>query len=112
MALINKGKGRPKGSQNKITKTAREIADRMGVCPMEILLHFANKDWKALGYESPTLLKITADGAHEVDRISAELRASCAKEAAKYIYPTQKAVEITTDDNSIRVVIEDYKTAK
>jgi hypothetical protein len=97
-----------KGCPNKITTSAKELAQKLGIDPLEILLHFANKDWKALGYDSPTLLKITADGGHEVDRISAEMRVMAAKEAAKYIYPTQKAVEFTGDQPQIKMIIEDY----
>lgn len=97
-----------KGIPNKVTKLARDIAAEVGVDPLRILLSFASDNWKALGYESPKLLKITADGGHEVDRISAELRMQAAREACKYIYPTQKAVEFTGDQNVFKVVIEDF----
>ena len=100
--------GRPKGSQNKITTSARELAEELGISPLAVLLHTANKDWEALGYESPTLLKITADGAHEVDRISLEMRVAAAREACKYIYPTAKEVTVSADENCIKLIVEDY----
>lgn len=85
------GKGRPIGSTNR--RTAQEIADRLGIDPFEVLVNFAKGDWKALGYDSATVIKTYGENSNEEDRISAELRASSAKEACKYLHTQLKAVE-------------------
>lgn len=96
--------GRKVGSVNKITTDARELAQRLGVDPHEILLRFAANDWKGLGYKSPTYEKTTLtrgeDGKLKATKyshpyITPEIRATCAKEAAKYVRPQLKAIEVT-----------------
>lgn len=107
--------GRPKGSPNKASRLARDLAEEMGVDPLEILLLFASQNWKALGYDSSTCTRYSATGeAFETDRITPEIRMSAAREAAKYIYPTQKAVDhrINPEESGVRVVIEDYSSPK
>lgn len=109
MAKGKKTGGRQKGSPNKVNGLARDLAEKLGINPLEILLYFAAGDWESLGYPGPILLKITADGAHEMDRISAEMRKSAASDASKYLYPMQKAVELKSDEgNGIRIVVEDF----
>lgn len=106
--------GRPKGAKNKITTAARELALQLGVNPLEVLLRFAKGDWEGLGYEDPTMTKYSAEGPIIVERIPPELRMTAAKEAVKYIYPTQKAVEFTSEDGEggFKVIIEDYTKGK
>ena len=105
MARFKKGEGgRPKGAKNKLASSANELAERMGCNPLEILLHYAMGNWKALGHESPTLTKRFQDGSTaEIPIISEEIRAGSAKEACKYIYPQKKAIDhnITPEQQAI-----------
>jgi hypothetical protein len=92
------GAGRKKGTPNKSTQTARELAESLGVCALTILLHFASGNWEALGYDTPTKTIYTADGsAVQVDRIDEPLRQKSAKDALPYIRPQLKSVELTGD---------------
>lgn len=108
----NRGKGRPKGSQNKIKTAASEIADKLGINPLEVLLYFAANDWESLDYDGPTITRVIEGQAVEIERISPETRLNAAKEAVKYMYPTQKAVEFTGEVAPFKIVIEDYGTKK
>lgn len=93
--------GRKKGSPNKRTRELIERADAIGVDPFEILLRFAKGDWKGLGYESETMTKIAAGGVKvEIERIDPELRMKAAAEAAQYLYPKRKAIELKSDQES------------
>lgn len=90
-----KSGGRKKGTPNKKVRRADEIAERLGIDPFEILLRFAGGDWKGLGYEEGSKEIVTQSGdAIQVDVIGPELRQKAAKEAAKYIYPQRKAIEV------------------
>lgn len=104
--------GRKKGSINKKTQDARALAERLGVDPLEILFHFASRNWKALGYNSEYHTKVLKDGGTiEVERITPEMRLNAAKEAVRYVYPQTKAVEIKNDEDSgvgFKIVLEDY----
>lgn len=104
--------GRKKGSVNKKTQDARELAKRLGVDPLEILFHFASRNWKALGYNSETHTKVLKDGGTlEVERITPEMRLKAATEAVRYIYPQTKAVELKASEESgpgFKIVLEDY----
>lgn len=103
-----------KGIPNKITSSARELAEKMGVDPLNILLLFAKGDWAALGYKEET--RITQDGDNGTKyeyHIEPNVRMKAAESACRYIYPTQKAVEITSpDDGGLRIVIEDFSKSK
>lgn len=89
--------GRRTGTPNKKTLDARSLAERLKIDPLEILFHFANKDWKALGYEEETTTKVLKDGGTiQIERITAEMRLTAAKEAVRYVYPQTKAVELST----------------
>lgn len=107
--------GRQKGTPNQKTKDARELAERLGIDPLEILFHFASKNWKALGYNSECHTKVLKDGGTlEVERITPEMRLNAAKEAVRYIYPQTKAVELTTGEGEkgFKVIFEDYGQKK
>lgn len=92
--------GRKKGSVNQKTQDARALAEKLGVDPLEILFHFASRNWKALGYSSETTTKVLKDGGTlEVERISPEMRLTAAKEAVRYIYPQTKAVELKPSED-------------
>lgn len=79
--------GRVKGKLNKQTEKAREIADRLGVDPLAILLFYASNNWKALGYKTEPKQKITHD-----------LRIRAAQESAAYIHAKRRWVEISGVD--------------
>jgi hypothetical protein len=104
--------GRKKGSVNQKTKDARELADKLGVDPLEILFHFASRNWKALGYASEYHTKVLKDGGTlEVERITPEMRLNAAKEAVRYVYPQTKAVELKANEENgtgFKIVLEDY----
>lgn len=108
MAKKTPGSGRTKGTPNKRTLEAREIAERMGFCAIESLIHWARGDWKALGYESGTVTRSAESGeTFEVDRISPELRQKSVNDAAKYLYPTLKATEHSIN-NDVMKTVEDF----
>lgn len=106
----NNPKGRPKGAKNKDKGELVALAEKLGVNPFEILLHFAKGDWKALGYDSETRSRWTNAGIeYEEEIIKAETRMNAAKEASKYMYPQKKAVEVSTDpENGFVVCVKDY----
>lgn len=99
MAKSFNPRGRPKGSKNKWTEELHEIAQRLGVNPVEILLRFAAGDWKGLGYSSPTEIRYTMDGKpYEVDKIEVKERVRAAADAAPYLFPKRKSVEHSGPD--------------
>ena len=104
--------GRKKGSVNQKTLDARAMAERLGIDPLEILFHFAARNWKALGYNSEYQTKVLKDGGTlEVERITPEMRLNAAKEAVRYVYPQTKAVELkngTEDAQGFKIILEDY----
>lgn len=86
---------RKKGSINKDTRELLEMALDEGVDPFVILLRFANRNWRALGYKSEKIAKQTPSGEIiEVDVISPELQAQCADKANQYIRAKKKYVEV------------------
>ena len=88
--------GRPKGSLNKNTKDLREIAERLGVDPFEILLHFASGDSLSLGFE-------------EDHKIESSLRMKAAAEVCQYLYPKRKALEHSIDESQIEEVSDELR---
>ena len=107
--------GRQKGVVNQKTRDARELMERLGFDPLEFLFRTAMADWKSLGYEKATTTKVLKDGGTiETDVISFDQRVNAAKEAARYIYPQSRAIDMTVNPESqgFRVVIEDYSTDK
>jgi hypothetical protein len=88
--------GRKKGTPNKRTEEAQALAERLGVDPLAILLHFASGNWEALKLDGPTKTIYTAEGdAVEVDRIDESLRQKSAKDALPYIRPQLKSIELS-----------------
>lgn len=91
-----------KGIPNKSTQDLFEKAFNLGVDPFEVLLNFAKRDWKALGYNSPTVTKYCADGGTiEVDVITPDLQLSAAEKASNYLYAKRKAIDITSHGNGL-----------
>lgn len=108
------GSGRKKGTPNKKTQTAMELAEKVGVDPLEILLMFAKGDWEGLGYDAKYNVKKDQYTGEEVftDKITPDVRMNAAKEASKYIYPQRKALEGSLEGNALKIVIEDYVSKK
>lgn len=106
--------GRKAGTPNKQTQNLFEIADKVGVSPFEVMCMFAAKDWKGLGYSSEYETRVLKDGGTiEVDRIGPELRLHAAKEAAKYLYPQRKALEVSAESEKGFVIsFKDYTSKK
>jgi hypothetical protein len=74
--------GRKKGGKNIRTMQLEEIAAQYKLSPFEVLMKIANREWESLGYPSE-------------DKITPQLQAHCAAEAAQYLHPKRKAVEHT-----------------
>lgn len=91
--------GRSKGTPNKRTTDAQEIAERLQCDPFEVLCFFAKGDWKGLGYQQKLSIPL-------------EIRAKAAAEASKYLYPQRKAMEHTTGEEGFKIIIEDYRGKK
>ena len=90
--------GRKKGVPNKKTFDAQVLAERLGVDPLEVLLHAASNNYQALGYDSEIRTKLVGENAITEDTIPINTRVQAAKEAAQYLYPKRKAIELKGDD--------------
>lgn len=69
-------------------------ASELGIDPFEVLLLFASGDWKKLGYTGETFTRFAKDYSNEEYTINPAVRARAAAEAAQYLYPKRKAIEI------------------
>lgn len=65
-----------------LTETVHMKAEELSIDPFEVLLMFAGGKWQELGYNRP-------------EDISPGLRAKCASDACKYLYPQLRAVEVS-----------------
>lgn len=93
--------GRIKGIPNVKTRRLEEIAERLGVCPFEVLCLFAKGDYLALGYkEEKYVASVSQNGETIKYTIDPTVRAKCAAEAANYLYPKRKAIEISGNDGA------------
>lgn len=92
--------GRVKGTLNKRSFDARALAESRGVDPLEILLDVAAGDWEALGYDLGFITKVNMGIEYEEDVITLDHRITAATQAAKYIYPQLKSVELTGKDGA------------
>lgn len=106
--------GRVKGSLSQKTKDILEIVQRTGCEPAEVLAHFCNGDYKALGYEAEHYFSEKSDGSVKLNYVIApEMRLHAAKELCKYLYPQRKAMEVSTEDGKgFAIVIKDYTSEK
>lgn len=101
--------GRPKGCKNKRTLTVEMIAENFHLDPFEVLMMVAAGDWKGLGFDAPSHTTFAASGIeYEELWIKLSDRVQAAKEAAKYLYSQKKSVELSTGDQGIKIIIEDY----
>lgn len=101
--------GRAKGTPNKDTQALIEAAERLGVNPFEILLHFAKGDFATLGYSEYQTRPGPDGSTYDVLTIEPELRARCAMKASEFLYPKRKAIEITDGSESRRGITLNYK---
>jgi len=86
--------GRPAGSVNKDTQELIDMAHKMGCSPFKILCHIAMGDWKALGYKEEKTNYQTKTGMVYSERITMDHRLQAASQAAQYLYPKRRAVEV------------------
>ena len=114
MAKGKKTGGRQKGTPNKDRAPVNALAERLGIDPLEVILRVVKGDWKGLGYTKPTRTKVNQFGQEfEVELIPIEMRVAAAMDAAQYLYPKRKAVELSNDsDEGFKIVLEDYRTKK
>ena len=101
MATRQKTGGRQPNTPNKKTIEAQEKADKLGIDPFEILLLYAKRDWKRLGYESGTTIKYIGEKTLEEPTISPELAASSASKACEYLLPKRKSIEVEGELNTV-----------
>lgn len=86
-----------KGIKNKNSFACEMKAHELGIDPFEILLHFANGDFKALGMpEEVMVLSMGQKGF--VPSISADQRINAAKAAMPYLAPKQKSIELKSGE--------------
>jgi hypothetical protein len=84
--------------------SAHEIAERLKCSPFEVLCHFANGDWKALGYDAECYFKETESGAVKLGYVvSPDMRLQAAKEASKYLYAQRRAIEMAPDQEQTEI---------
>lgn len=64
-------------------------------------------DWKALGYKEEKTNILTKSGAIYAERISLDHRLQAASQAAQYLYPKRRAVEVRSisEDTESKLVI-------
>lgn len=84
--------GRTAGVKNKRSLKVIEMASQFDLDPFEILMHIAQGDWEALGYQNEIFVKETADGkGHSLGyTITPEMRLAAAKECAQYLYAKKR----------------------
>ncbi len=89
------GSGRKKGTPNKKTSDLEARCVELGVSPWDFLLHCIAGNWKALGYEGPTVNIYSGNAVNVEDTIPIAIRAKCAATACEYLYAKRKSVEGT-----------------
>lgn len=106
---------RPKGSKNKHSFNAEEIANQYEMQPLDFMLAVVNNDWKKLGYDSPTKISYSPAGIEfEEDRILLAHRVKCAESANKYLYSAKQTVEIKNPEGSegFKIIVCEYVAKK
>lgn len=98
----HKGGGRQKGTSNKSKLPLLEKAQALGVDPFEVLLLFSKGDWKALGYSSELIISTNKMGETVKYTIEPAVRMKAASEAAGYMYPKRKAIEVIESEEKRR----------
>ena len=106
--------GRVKGTPNKRAPgtLARELAARLKVDPLEIILLFAKGDYKALGYKDEKRITGYSQMGEPIYEytIEPDLRQKSAKDAAPFLFPTLKAVEFTPPEGATQPTVIIYSS--
>jgi hypothetical protein len=89
-----------KGIPNKRTTDLLEIAHELECNPFEILLHFAQGNFTALGLPEWTEKTSKSGETYHEATISPELRQRSAKDACEYLFPKRRAVEHSGPDGT------------
>lgn len=105
----NNPNGRPKGAKNKHSFNVEEIAKQYPMEPFEFFMAVINKDFKKLGYDSPTKISYSPAGIEfEEEYIPAEMRVKAATAASKYLYSAKQAIEVSGGEKAIEIIVKDY----
>jgi hypothetical protein len=97
--------GRSKGVPNKKTFELREILDKHGVDPVDLLCWVIKKDYKSLD-EPEEIEKIGFGGQVFYEKtITVEMRLDAAKALMGYIYPKRKATEHVIKNDSDKIIL-------
>jgi len=108
MAQGFKTGGRKKGSKNKFTFNAEELARNLNIDPLEICIHIAAGNWKEAGFPDEFIFVEKPDGAIAARPcITPEMRLAASKEAAKYMYSVKQSVQ-HSGEVGIKLIVEDY----
>lgn len=101
--------GRQKGTPNKSTDYIFELCAKHDFDPIEILILTAKNDWRALGFESPTITKFGFQGAVvEEPVITVDHALEATKTLVSYMYPKRKAIEVTSDSEKPTAIVLAY----
>jgi hypothetical protein len=92
---MGKRAGRQKGSLNRSKAEPQELAKKLGVNPLEILLLMAAGKWEELGLESEQVTVYSKDCSNQEYRIPIAVRAKAAADACKYLYAQLRNIEGT-----------------
>lgn len=96
--------GRQKGTPNKDTQELKEIAERLGVNPFEVMLLFAKGDWQALGYKNEMYVSSEGDKSTSYKyTIDPATRAKMASDACQFMYPKRKSIEVLSAEDGPEV---------
>lgn len=85
--------GRRPGQPNRDTLRLKELVDRLGCDPIEVLARVAMGDAVGLG-----LLPVGSPAADAQLALPISLRVKAASELAGYIWPKRKALEVSMDE--------------
>lgn len=106
-------KGRQKGAKGKMNFNAMELAQELGIDPLEFLLRMARGDYEYFGFTEPNKVSYTNAGIEfEEPNLKMSDRVTCAKEAAKYLHSAKQAMAISTDEAGFKITVEDYSKKK
>ena len=104
---LPKSGGRTKGTKNIRSFNAWELANRLNIDPLEVLLKFASGDWKGLGYDNEVYHSESATGETKLGYvITPNMRMNAADKACKFLYPTKIETTPTENDTSPEAVTE------
>lgn len=100
---------RPKGLPNKKTQEICALIDQAELGPLEFHLAILNLDYEKLKLPGEKRTEWTGSGIeYEVDSIPLELRMDSAKTLMKYRYSQKQAVEHSTGEAGMKIIVEDY----